>query len=614
MIKLKNCKNWRLKQKLLVFSSIFIFFSFFLVTSISYLKYTDDFADQSSYRVQQIIDQVSFNIDAYLDELYRLSLVPYMNEAVMNALEDPHDGTPLEKLEKRRLIEGYLDEAMIYPREDINRVFVITDGVYSSGRTQMNVNETNLYKQFEWYKQATSSNETIFVPVHMQQLVNNQGPKVFSIVKQLRSIRNSENMIGVIKVDANYTGIENICRKANMGHQGGLFIVDNKENIIYGSTQELDAVFFYKQIQQNMARTTKVHYRNTPFLVNATQIPRSNWSILAVNSLSELNSKAAETRNFGFAVAILLSILSSMALYGFLNKFLHPLLKVVRLMREVERGDLSVRFPEDRGDEIGYLGSSFNSLVTRINSMLREKTQLVEKVYESQLLQKEAQVTALQNQIKPHFLFNTLNMIALEMEVGRKDKAVDHIYKLSSILRSMTQSDKDITLRREMELLTAYLAIQSSRYDGRLDYEVCIDPALGYIPVPAFLFQPIVENAVIHGCEAKRAKTTIRIYSMTCDGKICFHIEDTGVGMNPLTLFRLQSSLSDITRDASGPAGSPENMRKGTGIGLANVHKRIKLKYGPEFGLSISSALNQGTTVTIILPLPEDERQGKEHV
>lgn len=609
MIRWKKYKDWRLKHKLLLYSSIFLLCSLFLVTSISYMKYTRDFAAQSSDRVQQIIEQVSFNIDSYLDDLYRLSLAPYMNDTVMNALQDTNDGSPLAKLEKRRVIEDYLDQMMIYPRKDINRVFVITDGIYSAGRIQMSVNDTNLYKQFEWYKQALSSEDTVFVPVHMQQLVNNQGPKVFSIVKQLRSTRNSKDLLGVIKVDANYTGIENISNKVNMGNQGGLFIIDHKENIIYESTRELDALFFYKHIQVSGSKMMEVRFRGTRYLINATLIPRSNWTILAVNSLTELNANATETRNFGFGIAIGSALLALIVLYYFLNKFLKPLLTVVRLMREVERGDLSVRFPDHRGDEIGYLGSSFNRLVSRISTMLKENTELVGQVYETQLLQKEAQVLALQNQIKPHFLFNTLNMIALEMEVGKKDQAIDHIHKLSGILRSMTQSDKDITLQREIEWLDAYLTIQSSRYDGRLEYEVSIDPALNSALVPALLFQPVVENAVIHGCEAKRTKTAIRIYSEVKNDTMLFRIEDTGMGMDRDTLSRLQSSISDMANGHREPAASLGYGRKGTGIGLSNVNKRIKLKYGPLYGLTVDSTLGAGTTVTITIPNPAKERK-----
>jgi len=608
MLRFKNYRDWRLKQKLLVFSSIFILSSLFLVTTISYMKYTKDFEAQSSSKVQQIIEQVSFNIDSYLDDLDRLSLAPYLNDNIMEALEEKGNGSALEQLQKRRLIEGYLDEMMIYPRQDINRVFMIMDEIYSSGRIQVSVDDTEIYKQFGWYRQAMSMQGTIFVPAHMQQMVNDKGLKVFSIVRQIRSTRNSEQVLGVIKVDANFNGIETICRKVNMGKAGGLFIIDNKQNLIYESTTQLDAVQLFNQIQQSGLSSMKVTSNGQPYLLNTTQLPRSSWSILAINSLTELNAGAAETRNFGFSIAILCAVIASILLFWSLNRFLTPLLTIVRLMKEVERGDLSVRFPGKRGgDEIGYLGSSFNALVTRIAVMLEENTQLVKQVYETELLQKEAQVQALHNQIKPHFMFNTLNMIAMQMKVGKQEKAIDHIYKLSSILRSMTLFDKDITLSREIELLNAYLTIQSSRYDGRLHYSIDIAPALFHMMVPALLFQPIVENAVIHGCESKRDHTMLRITSEEKDALLFFVIEDTGVGMEHETLERLRNHLE--TSGHSSLDGQPP-AKQGTGIGLVNVNKRIKLKYGNDYGLAVDSAPDKGTIVTITLP--GTDKKGRE--
>ncbi|WP_314003861.1 sensor histidine kinase [uncultured Paenibacillus sp.] len=622
MIRLKKYRDWSLKKKLLIFSALFILGSIYLVAFISYYKYTRDFEAQAGGRVQQIIEQVSFNIDSYLDDLYRLSLSVYLNDGIMEAIEETYDSSSLAQLEKRRLIENYLEEMLIYPRGDINRVFVITDEIYSSGRLQVSVDDTKLVKQYGWYKQAMATRDTIFVPAHMQQMVN-QGPKVFSIVRQLRSTRNSDRILGVIKVDANYSGIENISRKVDMGKDGGLFIVDNRNNVIYQSTPRLDAVRFVKEIRRSGKSSTKVTYDGTPYLLNTTLLPRSNWSILAVNSLPELNAGARETRNFGLWIALLSAAFAFILLLWFLNKFLKPLLTVVRLMREVERGDLTVRFPDKRGDEVGYLGSSFNSLVSRISKMLEENTQLVKQVYETELLQKEAQVLALHNQIKPHFIFNTLNMISMQMQIGNQPKAIDHIHKLSSILRSMSFWDKDITLQREIELLNAYLSIQSSRYDGRLEYDIRIDPSLMSYPVPALLFQPIVENAVIHGCETKREKTTLRIYSELSGSRLRFVIRDTGIGMDPAALERLRRRLDGGPDEGpppgppvsdgsvgSGGSGGSGGRRKGHGIGLVNVNKRIRMKYGADYGLSVDSKLHHGTTVTIDLPVPSQEESG----
>lgn len=599
MYKWTHYGNWSIKRKLLVFSVIFILGSLFLESILSYSKYTSDFEAQSSGRVQQIIEQVSYNIDTYLDDLVRLSLSPYMNDGVMKALEENTKGSELAELQKRRYIEGYLEEMMVYPRNDINRVFILTDDIFSAGRIPISVDYTSRFQEFDWFKQAMTTQDSIFVPTHTQQMVKNQGPKVFSIVKQLRSTGNTEKILGVIKVDANYKGIEVICSKVNMGLGGGLFIMDDKHNVIYGSTNEINAESFVNTIQKSGKNTLNVQDNGTPYLLNSTVLPRSNWTVLAVSSVKELNLKAIKTRNFGFWVALACSALAFIVLYWFILQLLNPLLSIVKLMKEVEYGNFNVRFPDRRKDEIGYLGTSFNSLVLKVREMLELNTKLVKQVYETRLLEKEAQVQALYNQIRPHFIFNTLNMISMQMQTGKQEKAIEHIHQLSSMLRSMTMWDKDITLQREIELLQAYLGIQSSRYEGRFEYSIEIDPTLYSISIPALLLQPIVENAVIHGCEAKREKTTLRITGEADGKEILFTVQDTGEGMGPERLAELRLKLEQSDSDEQVTANQVHNTR---GIGLINVNKRIKLKYGPGYGITVDSVLKQGTTVRILLP------------
>lgn len=634
MHKWKRYRYWSIKKKLLFFSVLFIMGSVYLNSILSYTRYTMDYEKQSSAQVQQIIDQVSYNIDTYLDDLFRLTLSPYMNDGVMQTLEEDVHSSQLAQLKKRRYIDSYLEEMMIYPRKDINRVFMLTDEIYTVGRMPIGVDYDSRFQEFDWYKQAMATQESIFVPTHTQQMVKNEGPKVFSIVKQLRSTRDTERILGAIKVDANYNGIALICSKVDMGTGGGLFIVDENRNVIYGSTDALNAGFFYNQIKASGKTAMTIEQGGSSYLLNSTVLPRSNWTIVAVSSLKVLNQKAVETRNFGYMIALACSLLAFILMYFFVRRFLAPLLNIVKLMREFEQGNLSVSFPAHRNDEMGYLGTSFNGLVSRVNEMLDENTQLVKQVYETQLLQKEAQVQALYNQIRPHFLFNTLNMISMQMQTGKQDKAIDHLHKLSSMLRSMTFMDKDIPLQKEVDLLKAYLSIQSSRYEGRLDYEINVDSALLSMPIPALLLQPIVENAVIHGCEAKREMTHIVITAaQQPHGGIRITIADSGQGMSAEALQRLRDKLELEVTGKSEPdyrekpelnaekgdikiseRGTPASghTHNGTGIGLLNVNRRIKLKYGPEFGIHVESLPEQGTTVTIHLPETGLQRSGKD--
>jgi two-component system, sensor histidine kinase YesM len=604
----KAYHDWSIRAKLLLFTALFILLSVFAVSALSYMEYTKDSRQKAADQVQQTIDQVSININNYLDDLFRLALSPYRNETVMDALDTNVSGSQMKQLDKRRLIEDYLDEIMIYPRSDILRVFILADEVYFSGRFPLTLNTEEDFTQYDWYKEAMSTQEAIFVPAHRQQIVKYDQTEVFSVVKRLRSIRKTDRVLGLIKVDANYKGIANICSKVDVGLEGRFFIIDRQGKQIYADASHPDNGVFSEAIGERDKPFTMKN-NGKMYLVNFANVPRTNWTIIAVNSMEELNANFVKTRNRAFLFAIACSLFAIVILTMFVRRFLRPLLHIVRLMKKVENGQLDVQFPYYRQDEIGYLGSSFNRLTRQINVMLAENTQLVKEVYESQMLQQEAQINALHSQIRPHFIFNSLNMIQILMQSGEQDKALLHLNQLSLLMRSMTAWDKELPLRRELELVQAYLSIQSTRYEGRLEYRIEVAESLLNASVPSLLFQPIIENAVIHGCEMKRGKTTIRLYTELTEENALFHIQDDGKGMNREQLAGLQARLDRGISDPSGGTstknlstpGQPTGL-PGTGIGLLNIDKRIKLKYGPLYGLRIRSEYNQGTTVTIVLP------------
>lgn len=603
-------KRWSIRLKLLSISALFILCSVFLVTFFSYLQYTKWFEREASGKIQQIVDQAALNIDTYLDDLFRLSLYPYRNDLLMNALdEDEQQISELRRLEKTWMIEDFLDEIMIFPRDDILRVFVITEqSIYTSARVQTTIDQSPPLTAYDWYNQALRTQDSIFVPAHLEQMVKNPKYMVFSIVKQLRSIKDTDKTLGVIKVDANYKGIEAIGNRIHMGEQGGLFIIDSQQNVIYSTTSTKDAGKFRPIIQEftqsNQASGSTVEVNHQDYLINSTHIDRANWTIIAVNSLQELNKQATHTRNIAFIAAILCSLLAIGIFSFYIKRFLTPLLKMVRLMRDIHLGNLSVTFPDNRPDEIGYLGSSFNEMVRKIKLMLSENTKLVEEMYEVKLAQQEAQMGALFNQIKPHFIYNTLNMISLLMQSGKEEQAINYINKLSYIMRSITHWQKEVTLKHEIELLQSYLSIQSGRFEDRLAYQIDIDSELESYCVPAFILQPVVENAVIHGCELKKTTTTIRIFSVIQANSFNLVVQDDGKGMDEHTLKMLQHKLQQQTEQDEIPFSS-----KGHGIGLTNVNKRIKLKYGNAYGLTVESRIDKGTVVRIMLPTQSLERR-----
>jgi two-component system sensor histidine kinase YesM len=595
-------KNLGISFKLVVSTALLILSSVFLVSYLSYIKYTDDFKEQSSKQVQQTLDQVSLNIDTYLDDLFRLSLSPYYNDDVIDALDRKIDDDDLQFLSRERTIENFLDQMMIFPREDILRVFIITDRIYKSERIPSTLDNTLSPKKYDWYTKALETEKPIFVPAHLEQLIKKPKHIVFSVVNKIKSTRNLNRILGIIKVDANYSRIASICEGVNTGDYSGLFIIDENKNIIFSSLDNIpydEYLNFYRNASKTKDPYILSEYNEKHYLLNIAKTTHANWSIIGVNSLNEINKKAVVTRNNSFLMAFFCSIFAIFILVFFIKWFLNPLLCIVSRVRKVEAGDFTVKFPSDKDDEIGYLGTSLNDMVKRIDYMMRENTDLVKQVYEAKYLQKEAQVKNLFNQIRPHFIYNTLNMISLFIQCGKEDKAVDNINKLSSILRGMSHLDKDITLEYELKLLDSYLSIQYSRFDGRLKYSINIDAKFNSYIIPALLFQPIVENAVIHGCEAKKDLTDINIFSHEESDKIIFTIEDNGIGMTKEELNTLRSKIYNYTTNQDALLDM-EN--RGSGIGLINVHKRIQIKYGKDYGLHINSTFGVGTIVRLTLP------------
>ena len=491
-------RRWSLKRKLFLAISLLILCSILLVSSLTYNRYAKDIAEQSTTQVQQLIEQLAINTDTYLDELFRLCLSPYYNKDVMDQLQH----TPLnkqEQLSKKRIIEDFLREVMTIPREDILRVYILSDDIYYSAKTPHSPVSSD-FENESWYQDAVSSNETVFIPVYTEQS-GGYTLSIFSVIQQLKSLENTNNVLGVIRVDANYAGIEKVCNKVNIKEHGALFIVDSSNNIIYDHSNLSDEVTkekIFSIARDNIEIPVSADLNNETYIVNSQSIASVDWTVIAVNSYSDLIKNVVITRNYTLLLAFLCSVAGIAIALIFVRRFLKPLYKTVELMKHVKSGDLTVRADTDCTSEIAYLNKSFNDMLSRIQSMITRDNRLTKQVYEAKYLQKEAQFDALYNQIRPHFLFNTFNTISLLIKCKRDKEAVKCIDELSLMLRGMINTDRNISLASELKIAESYLSLLKRRHDS-LSYSIDLDPAHSEYMLPALTIQPIVENAYIHG-------------------------------------------------------------------------------------------------------------------
>ena len=303
--------------------------------------------------------------------------------------------------------------------------------------------------------------------------------------------------------------------------------------------------------------------------------------------------------NFMIACRIVFAVLlmgATVAALLITSGIIRPLKELNRATKKLAEGDLSARAEVNSKDEIAVLAEGFNDMAGNMQV-------LIKKIKEDERKIRKADLRLLQEQINPHFLYNTLDTIVWLIEGNEPDQAVNMVVILSNFFRQVLSKGKEfISIREEEQHISSYLEIQEMRYHDILEYEIQIDPEIYDYQILKLTLQPVVENALYHGIKCKRAKGFIHIKGVKDKDSIRFIVEDDGVGMDP-------EELAELRREIDRPCKETEK-----GFGLANVNERIRMYFGEQYGVSIVSQKGKGTIVEIRIPalFSVDEKQKKE--
>mgnify|MGYP001029400316 FL=1 len=414
---------------------------------------------------------------------------------------------------------------------------------------------------------------------------------------------NSSNPVGVIRVDANYQGIKAVCDRAGIQTGGALFIWDDAGNQMYSNNQtgqaELAAALNTSHPFESNIEDFSFRLEGQEYLVHSQRLRTTDWRIIDVHSMHVLTAADESARNKALAFALLCAVLGVAVSIPLVRVFLRPMFHITQLMHTAQSGDLTVRAVSGGHDEFSYLADSFNNMLAQIQEQTARNDLLTRQIYEARYLEKEAQYTALCNQIQPHFLFNALNTIHLLIKTDQSEEAVQSIAMLATLLRGMVNAGREISLRAEMKLVESYLSLQQKRYRG-LQYTLPDVTAWETYLLPALTIQPIVENALVHGCEPKRGGAQITVTLEETAEALLLCVQDNGLGMEEEKERHLQEALAQSTFDPEKQEG---------GVGLVNIARRVQLRFGPEYGLRFETKRGQGTCVTLRLP-----PKGEAHV
>ncbi|QUI25245.1 histidine kinase [Vallitalea pronyensis] len=321
--------------------------------------------------------------------------------------------------------------------------------------------------------------------------------------------------------------------------------------------------------------------------ISYTKNSLTGWYLIKVSNYENLFSQVIDQRSKNLILLLGVLLIFIIISYILIYSITLPLKKLMLQMQDVEQGKFDLTVPVKGRDEIAQLGKRFNITIHQINQLIRNIQQEKEK-------EKALMLQVLYAQINPHFLFNTLNTIKWIAVINQAPNVADLIASLGRLLEmSIGKMNECIPIGDEIENINSYLNIQKARYNQQFTMSITLQEGIKTWMVPKLILQPLVENTLIHGIKGQEEKNIhIEIKGYIEDENLCFRVEDNGVGVEPEHLKQLVASME-------------KNETKGrySGIGLGNVHQRIKLMFGEAYGLKLFSQIGKGIKITIVLPI-----------
>ena len=294
-----------------------------------------------------------------------------------------------------------------------------------------------------------------------------------------------------------------------------------------------------------------------------------------------------QIRRFMVVCSVLIGVLIivvAVSAVMIVSGIIQPISQLNQATEKIAQGDFNARAQADSEDEVAELAVSFNKMAGSMQS-------LIDKVKEDERKMRKADLRLLQEQIQPHFLYNTLDTIVWLIESNEPDEAVTMVVTLSDFFREILSKGKEfISIKEEEKHISSYLQIQEMRYRDILEYDIQLDQVIYKYQILKLTLQPVVENALYHGTKYKRAKGCIHIHGEKEGDIIRLTVRDDGVGMD-------EDELEQLRQQIEKPCQETEK-----GFGLANVNERIHMYFGPEYGMKIQSQKGKGTTVEIVIP------------
>jgi two-component system, sensor histidine kinase YesM len=598
---MRRTKSRRIQTTIALALAAVVLATALLMAVLSY-SFTQDAVQRTSVELTaELIDQVRTNIDSYISYMKNIAEVVQANEQVQEFLGsgrtdgvDMGGGHPDAALQRQ--IAGFL-HSISRTRDDVYLILVVApDGRVVAHDETLQLNRSVSPTEARFYRTALEQPARAIVSSsHVQNIVAGEYRWVITLS---RTIDGPDGiLLGVLLVDLNFSVINDLLNRISLGARGYLFIVNAAGGIVYHPRQEL----IYSGLEREHVDrvlagpdgpfTIRDERGERIYTVSSSQT--SDWRIVGVNYAAELVPNQAAIHRF-YAISTVAFVVVALIVAVLISARLsRPILRLRSSMQAVERGDFDIVIEETGNDEIGDLARDFNIMIAEIKDLMRRNAEEHEQKRRSELL-------ALQNQITPHFLYNTLDSIIWMAEGKQHTNVVTTVAALARLLRlSISRGDELITIHDEIEHIRNYLTIQKLRYRDRLDFVVDVDEEILRLRTPKIILQPLVENAIYHGIKNSSNGGRVTVRGELCGHQIVLSVTDDGVGMG-------EDQLREILKERHPRA------QDGSRVGVRNVHERIQLYFGRKYGLSFHSVHGGGTVVHVRLPVVRSREGSQE--
>jgi len=551
-----------------------------MVSSGVSLRILEEQVSQSNFNTnQQIADKINIvfaNLDDYTMKLWR-------DETFIGALQNANE-SPMSVGVQRLAVQKVVSSYQVFEDNIYSAYIEGNNGlVYDTAGLKNNISPELKEKLFELRGGG------ILIADEVQDY-RGVTKRVFSFLRVLKNPDILTEDLGIIKINILEKTITDTYKGMILGDSSQMYIVEQDSLIL----SALDESNIGERLPENFFDDAKANNSQGFFVrgegrekevVTYVAIDYADWKLVNTIPMRELNQSAALIQRMTI-MSIVISILLCLLISVFISsRILKPLKTLRQFMSSIDGEHFDIVIPETGNDEITLLSISFNK-------MLKKLKELVQEVYIMEIKQREMEISILQEQINPHFLYNALNTIYWNCRVEHAEQSAELVKKLSLLFRLSLNSGEIITtVEKEVEHLNCYLAIQEKRFEGLVTFIVDVEKDALKSKAIKLVIQPLVENALIHGIEKKENAGIIKISVYHKENILYYVIEDDGAGVDIKEIEKLLKAPEEENR----------------GFAIKNVNDRIQIHYTQEYGLFYESEIGKGTKVTVKQPFDVEE-------